>query len=1122
MASFRLVAFNSEGQLKPPTGGDSGLVELLAVGTELSFSTLNKVDVDNLNLLLGGGDADGLHNHDTRYYTQTQLQNTVPNNTGADLVIATNPYGGSATVQAVLNQIANELSQVDQAGMDWQNSVLDKDLSTPPLGPGAGERYLLGLSTLDSNATGAWTGRDGQIAQWNGAIWEFTTPQPGMFVTADDEPNSLYYFNGVLWEPRAFESTTASGFLSVNAGNITLDNLIEKNVIVGNASSEAVAVDTGAVGQVEATSAGLFVKDLSLDGSLVLQPFTVPTSSLQVSTPGDVVIYDFQGYAVAQTVSGDVLINEDAITSIQPDVIKDSMIDWGLNVNQVNDADIPTAYTTPVNWAAQATTHAQFSAIDGALTTTNTNISNLVSEDLTFLKIDGTRAMTGNLNMNSQSIISANSIGTDYVTDSSGNAAIDLLTLDTVRLSRKITFTGGPFKIENVADGGISSDAANYGQLTALQTNINTTIDNLTTADIAESGSLYYTDERVDDRVAALIQNGTGLTWTYNDVSNTHTGNVSLSPFSTDDLSEGSTNLYYTQARFDSAFSAKTTADLSEGTNLYFTENRARTTSLTGLVTTTPGPISATDTIVVALGKLQNSVNSNTATTWKTSGNTLASHGILGSNSASFHVTLKSENQDYALLSNNVFEIYKSIVPSPDQSLALGTLSNAFNNTYTKSVNFASGSTSYGTMVGSATGLEILHTGPGSSQKLTARTIQQSGETAAIEITTGDSTVAGNSGNILLQTGTVLSGTRGTISLDAEADGALLVNAPSGSTGLAIACVSYVNSTISTEITNNAANRALSNLSSVAINTSLLPDTNITHDLGSDTLRFRDLYLSGSSIYLGDLVFTDNAGLLRVEDVNNPGIAAISTDDTVEGATNLFYTDARVDTRIGAATLDSLSDVGDLSAIQDGETLVWNNTAGEFQAGSSSSLDYNVITAVEAGSYAATNDEAYVFLNPAADLNAYTVTLPVTPKDGQEVSISTNDHGIVSMTVSPAGGQSIINEAGVIRLPSNSHVKYKWINSLSSWILVDKSPFVTAITNGFERETKVLSAAQITAKSITLLRAPVQPEITTIEFHGGTRQFYGVDFSVNGNVLQWNGLGLDGFIEENDIIEIRY
>ena len=63
------------------------------------------------------------------------------------------------------------------------------------------------------------------------------------------------------------------------------------------------------------------------------------------------------------------------------------------------------------------------------------------------------------------------------------------------------------------------------------------------------STNLYYTNERVDDRISALVQNGTGLSWTYNDALNTFTPAVSLSSFDTDNLSEGSTNKYYTDAQ---------------------------------------------------------------------------------------------------------------------------------------------------------------------------------------------------------------------------------------------------------------------------------------------------------------------------------------------------------------------------------------------------------------------------------------------------------------------------------------------------------------------------------------------------------------------------------------------
>lgn len=47
-----------------------------------------------------------------------------------------------------------------------------------------------------------------------------------------------------------------------------------------------------------------------------------------------------------------------------------------------------------------------------------------------------------------------------------------------------------------------------------------------TTSDLSEGSNLYYTDERVDDRVAVLIQNGTGITWSYNDALNTLTPTV--------------------------------------------------------------------------------------------------------------------------------------------------------------------------------------------------------------------------------------------------------------------------------------------------------------------------------------------------------------------------------------------------------------------------------------------------------------------------------------------------------------------------------------------------------------------------------------------------------------------
>jgi hypothetical protein len=62
-------------------------------------------------------------------------------------------------------------------------------------------------------------------------------------------------------------------------------------------------------------------------------------------------------------------------------------------------------------------------------------------------------------------------------------------------------------------------------------------LSELSTTTLPEGSNLYYTDERVDDRVAALIQNGTGITWSYNDGLNTLTPSVSITQY-TDELAQ--------------------------------------------------------------------------------------------------------------------------------------------------------------------------------------------------------------------------------------------------------------------------------------------------------------------------------------------------------------------------------------------------------------------------------------------------------------------------------------------------------------------------------------------------------------------------------------------------------
>lgn len=101
----------------------------------------------------------------------------------------------------------------------------------------------------------------------------------------------------------------------------------------------------------------------------------------------------------------------------------------------------------------------------------------------------------------------------------------------------------------------------------------------------------------------------------------------------TTSIPEG-TNLYYTQARFNTAFAAKSTTDLAEGTNLYFTNARSIAATLTGY-TSSAGTISATDSILQAIQKLNGNVGLLTGAiiyqgTWNASTNSPALASSVG------------------------------------------------------------------------------------------------------------------------------------------------------------------------------------------------------------------------------------------------------------------------------------------------------------------------------------------------------------------------------------------------------------------------------------------------------------------------------------------------------------
>ena len=151
---------------------------------------------------------------------------------------------------------------------------------------------------------------------------------------------------------------------------------------------------------------------------------------------------------------------------------------------------------------------------------------------------------------------------------------------------------------------------ANFRSTTDFEVQGNLTVTGALTYFVAQVGSianhdtdalaegttnLYFTNERVDDRVAALVDGGTGISATYDDANNLLSLAVDFGEINTDDLTEGSSNRFFTQARTRNAFTYGTgiqhdgsgtlsvtqsdidTDNVTEGsTNIFFTDARAR------------------------------------------------------------------------------------------------------------------------------------------------------------------------------------------------------------------------------------------------------------------------------------------------------------------------------------------------------------------------------------------------------------------------------------------------------------------------------------------------------------------------------------------------------------------
>jgi hypothetical protein len=116
-------------------------------------------------------------------------------------------------------------------------AVKDRDLSAPPGSPSDGDRYL-----VKATGSGAFAGKDAQIAEYRDAAWTFHAPRAGWICYVEDEDAVLIH-TGFAWTLRHPTSSTDNAIVRFDGAAGRLQN---SGVTVGDENQvSGVSVITG-------------------------------------------------------------------------------------------------------------------------------------------------------------------------------------------------------------------------------------------------------------------------------------------------------------------------------------------------------------------------------------------------------------------------------------------------------------------------------------------------------------------------------------------------------------------------------------------------------------------------------------------------------------------------------------------------------------------------------------------------------------------------------------------------------------------------------------------------------------------------------------------------------------
>ena len=336
------------------------------------------------------------------------------------------------------------------------------------------------------------------------------------------------------------------------------NNQVEVSIDVSGTSTEQFVIKDGVIepttdNDIDLGSSSKEFKDLYLDGTA-----NIDTIDADAATIDSLTITSGTAITSVDTDISSVSGSDDTLASAK--AIK-TYVDAQVTAQDL-DFQGDSGGALSIDLDSESLTIAGGTGID----TTGSGNTLTVDIDSTVATLTGTQTLT-NKTLTAPVISTISNTGTVTLPTSTdtlvGRATTDTLTNKTLTSATlNGTISGTSIKDEDTMSSDSASHLATQQSIKAYVDAQVATKDALSelsgdSDDITEgTTNLFFTNERVDDRVNGLLTAGSNITLTYDDTANTLTiastdTEDDLSNNDTDDLAEGTSNLYFTNTRAD-------------------------------------------------------------------------------------------------------------------------------------------------------------------------------------------------------------------------------------------------------------------------------------------------------------------------------------------------------------------------------------------------------------------------------------------------------------------------------------------------------------------------------------------------------------------------------------------